>query len=295
MTTVGLLMLLTLSCRLLADVAAVAVGQIQVVNAPSDVELTRTFLDSERQHAENFELFLNSGEDTEGATTPSPGADFEGNSIQASTSSALDVCGTVNLNKIVDQLLDSLRKDIVQRGKDKIAIPDIHETFRKKVGIVKVRGEFDAAQGWVKNLSTVHRTADVVASSYGKWISLSCGFGLEHLELGYDEYNATFMKLGIQGKLDGTIGKNSLLMNATVTWVNHKCTITLNELSLNQLGGLNLRVTGLGPLNWLFSKISSWVFQHFKSEIKVEVEKTLREEIEKELSEFDCSKYIPEF
>ncbi|XP_069705326.1 mite allergen Lep d 7-like [Periplaneta americana] len=286
MADVGLLVLLTLCCGLLADVRAV-----QVVNVPSDVELTQTFLDSERQHSDNFELFG----DTDELPTPASDAEFDVNSIVASTSSVLDVCGTVNLNKIVDEMLDSLRKDIVKRGKDKISIPNIHENFTKKVGIVKVKGVFDAEQGWVKNLSTVHRTADVFASSYGKWISVSCGFGLAHLELGYDEYKASFMKLGIHGQLDGLIAKNSILLNATVSWENHTCVTKLNEFVLNQFGGLKLRVTGLGPLNWLFSKISTWILQHFKSEIKMKVETTLREEIEELLSHFDCSKYFPKF
>jgi hypothetical protein len=259
-----------------------AVG-VQLVGLPSESELIQAFINSERLHTDNV------------SSTVVLRADSDGSTINTNNGSAtvnITLCGTVNLNKIVDGLLDGLRTDIIERGKDKISIPDIHKTFHKKVGFLKVKGEFDGEDGWVKNLSTVYRTADVVASSYGNWISVSCGFGLGYLEVGYDNYHAKFMRIGPHGKISGIIGKNSILLNATVTLDGHECSMTLNELVLNQFGGLNLNVTGLGPLNWLLSKISTWLLQHFKSEIKGKIESTLREEITEKLSHFDCLEYM---
>jgi hypothetical protein len=255
----------------------------QLVAVPSESELTQAFIDSERLHTDNVSATVVLQEDSEGSRNNTNGDYAIAN---------MTVCGTVNLNKIVDGLLDGLRTDIVEQGKDKISIPQIDKTFQKKVGFLKVKGEFIGEDGWVKNLSTVHRTADVVASSYGNLISVSCGFGLEHLEVGYDRYQAKFMRVGPHGKISGIIGKNSILINATLTLADHKCALTLNELVLNQFGGLNLKVTGLGPMNWLFSRISTWILQHFKSEIKGKIESTLREEIVKKLSHFDCMAYL---
>jgi hypothetical protein len=259
-----------------------AVAQ-QLVAVPSESELTQAFIDSERLHTDNVSATEELRKDSEGSRN---------NTDVDSVISNITVCGTVNLNKIVDGLLDGLRTDIIEQGKDKISIPQIDEKFQKKVGFIKVKGEFIGEFGWVKNLSTVHRTADVIASSHGSWISVACGFGLEHLEVGYDRYEAKFMRMGPHGKISGLIGKNSILLNATVTLADHKCGLTLNELVLNQFGGLNLKVTGLGPMNWLFSKISTWVLQHFKSKIKGEIESALREEIVKKLSHFDCMAYL---
>jgi hypothetical protein len=257
----------------------------RVVIGPSTSELTEALINSERLHTDHVS----------GAVAVPYGSDgFTIIMDDNSTESISTVYGTVNLNKIVDGLLDSLREDIVKQGKDRISIPDIDETFKKKVGFIKVKGEFKGEDGWVESLSTVHRTADAVASSYGKWIRVSCGFGLGHLEVGYSRYKAKFMELGPQGKINAIIGKNSLLLNATVSWGNRKCNMTLNQLVLNQFGGLNLRVTGLGPMNWLLSRISTWILQHFKTEVKSKIESTLRDEIEKKLAHFDCSKYIPQ-
>jgi hypothetical protein len=259
-----------------------AVG-VQVVGVPPQPELTQAFINSERLHTANVSSTLVLREGSQ---------ESRNNTDDGSPTANITLCGTVNLNKIVDGLLDGLRADIIERGKDKISIPDMHETFHKKVGFLKVKGEFDGEDGWAKNLSTVHRTADAVASAYGNWISVSCGFGLGHLEVGYDSYQAKFMRIGPRGKIRGIIGKNSILLNATVTLNGHKCALALNELVLNQFGGLSLDVTGLGPINWLFSKISTWVLQHFKSEIKDKIESTLREEIIAKLSHFDCMEYL---
>jgi hypothetical protein len=256
---------------------------IQVVEVPSESDLTQAFINSERRHTDNVSSTVVLRKDSEGSRSNTNGDSAIVN---------MTVCGTVNLNKIVDGLLDGLRTDIIEHGKDRLDIPDIEETFQKKVGFVKVKGEFKGEDGWVKNLSTVHRTADAIASSYGDWITVSCGFGLQHLEVGYDKYKAKFMGLGPRGKISGIIGNNSILLNATVTLADKKCTMTLNELVLDQFGGLHLNVTGLGPLNWLVSKISTWILQHFNSEIKGKIESTLREEIIEKLSHFDCRGYL---
>jgi hypothetical protein len=256
----------------------------QIVAVPSLSELTQEFIHSERLQTDNVS-----------ATLPLPdGSEGFGNSTSdVPATSILDVLGTINLNKIVDDMLDLLRADIVEQGKDRISIPDLHETFKKKVGFVTLKGEFEGENGWVKNFSTVHRSADALASSYGGGISVSCGFGLSDLELGYDTYTARFMSLKTRGEISGTVGSNSILLNASVTWTEHTCNITLDELKLNEFGGIVLRVTGLGFMNWLFSKISHLVLRHFKTEIKDRVENTLRQEAEQFLSSLNCSNYVP--
>ncbi|KDR17360.1 uncharacterized protein LOC110831786 [Zootermopsis nevadensis] len=259
---------------------------VQLVGIPSETQLTEALINSERHHTSNVSSTLTVCDNSEGLIVGSD--DLKPLDVFNST-----VCGTVNLNKIVDELLDGLRVDIIKQGKDRIKIPDIDETFNKRVYFIKVKGEFKGENGWVESLSTIHRTADAVASSYGKNLSVSCGFGLEHLEVGYDRYRAKFMRLGPHGKINGIVGKNSILLKATVAWTNQNCTVALNQLVLDSFGDFKLKVTGLGPMNWLLSKISTWILQHFESEIKGRVESTLREEIEKKLDHFDCSKYFP--
>ena len=257
---------------------------VQIVAVPSESEMSQEFIHSEQLHTGSVSATLARPDGSEG---------FGNSTDDDPTASVLEVFGTLNLNKIVDDMLDTLRVDLIERGNDRISIPDVHETFKKKVGFVTVKGEFEGENGWVKNLSTVHRTADVLASSGGRTISVSCGFGFGDLQLGYDSYTAKFMSLKTRGKISGTVAKNSILLNATVTWTSHTCNVTMDELALNQFGGIDVEVTGLGFMNWLLSKISDLALHHFKSEIKDRLEYTLREETEKYLSNFNCSIYFP--
>lgn len=257
---------------------------VRIVAEPSVYEMSHEFIHSEQLHTGNVSATLAHPDGSEG---------IGNNTGDDPTTSILEVFGTLNLNKIVDDMLDTLRVDIIERGDDRISIPDVHETFKKKVGFVTLKGEFEGENGWVKNLSTVHRTADVLMSSGGRTISVSCGFGFGDLQLGYDKYTAKFMSLKRRGKIRGTVANNSVLLNATVTWTSDACNVTLDELALNQFGGIDVEVTGLGFMNRLFSKISGLVLHHFKSEIKDRLEYTLREETERYLSNFNCSIYLP--
>ncbi|PSN58383.1 hypothetical protein C0J52_12988 [Blattella germanica] len=213
----------------------------------------------------------------------------EGNGV---SSQKLDFCGTVNLNKIVDEVIGDVRKDIVEYGYDKIKIPNIHESFKKAVGILTITGDFKAQQGWAMQLSTIQRTADVIASSDGNTMTLACGFGLRHLEIGYDNYVVDFMHIKRSGKIAALIEKDSLLLNATVSWANHTCTTELNHLELNKFQGLKVKITGLGPLNFLVPKIADWAFQKFRLQIKHKIEATLIEIFQKQFQTFDCVEYI---
>jgi hypothetical protein len=267
-------------------VAPLKADGVWIVEVPTESELTHELIQSERLHTGNVSATLARPDDDGGF-----GTSTDDDPDDPATSN-LKVFETINLNKIVDGMLDTLRVDIIERGKDRISIPDVHKTFKKKVSFVTVKGEFEGENGWVKNLSTVHRTADALASSCGSIISVSCGFGFDDLELGYDDYTARFMRLTARGDISGIVANNSILLNATVTLTNNTCNITLDELSLNNFEGFDLRVTGLGYMNWLFSKICDLVLRHFQSEIKDRLEYTLREETEKYLSGFNCSNYF---
>lgn len=257
---------------------------VQIVEVPSESELTQELIHSERLHTVNISATLPRPDGSEG---------FETSTGDVPATSNLDVFETVNLNKIVDAMLAILRVDIIEGGKDRLSIPDVHATFKKKMAFITLKGEFEGENGWVKNFSTVHRSGDVLASSYGSGISVSCGFGFDDLELGYDSYTARVMSLKARGEIRGIVGSNSVLLNATVTWNKQACNITLDELTLNKFGELDLKITGLGLLNWAFSKISHMVLHHFQSEIKDRIEYILREEADKFLSHFHCKKVVP--
>lgn len=88
------------------------------------------------------------------------------------------------MDGIVDQLLDGARTEIAARDIDRLALPDITETFKKRVGPAKITGKFEARDGWAKSLSSVQRTGPATMSEDGDKIVIDVPLGLSDLQIG---------------------------------------------------------------------------------------------------------------
>lgn len=194
-----------------------------------------------------------------------------------------------SLNIIADFLIDMLRKQISQRGQDQIKIPEIHESFHKRIGPIKVKGTFDAVNGWFRSLTSLHRTTDVSASRRGDILSVEVGVGLASMVLGYDNYKAKFEHIGPKGKIKGEVDHNSLVVELAVDITNPGCKVSLQNLYFKEFSELKIHLTGLGKLSWTFSKIVSWITDRFRGDIVHSAENILKENVEKILSRFHCS------
>lgn len=96
---------------------------------------------------------------------------------------------TVVINEAVDQLLDSAKFVLVQKGQNKLALKDLTKNFNVKIFGVNVPGTFTAAGGLVQDLATLHRTGDVVLTTEGPNMKLKFAMGFERLSLEYGSYN----------------------------------------------------------------------------------------------------------
>lgn len=63
---------------------------------------------------------------------------------------------------------------------------------------------------------------------------------------------------------------------------------------MTELGKINLKMTGLGPLNTLTSKVLTWLTRMWQDKIVKIVEVNVRNIAEKQLSEFLCKNYSNE-
>jgi hypothetical protein len=86
-----------------------------------------------------------------------------------------------NLNDFVDYILNVTKENIA----DQIHIPDYVKSFEKKFGFIRIRGSFKAEGGWLRNLTTLHRTADVTLKHVNSSIEVSATVGLRTLDFGY--------------------------------------------------------------------------------------------------------------
>jgi hypothetical protein len=112
-------------------------------------------------------------------------AELMGNNSEAEISfksSAITQIG--NLNDFIDYILNITKDNIT----DQISIPDFEKSFEKKLGLIKIRGSFKAEGGWLKSLTTLRRTADVVLKRVNDTVEVSAAMGLKALEFGYARY-----------------------------------------------------------------------------------------------------------
>lgn len=187
--------------------------------------------------------------------------------------------GGTDMNSVVDQVLQSAREEILRKNKDQIELPDILERFRKKVGPIRISGRFEAREGWAKSLTSLQRTGDAVMVESGDRIVVEVPLGLRDLQIGYNNYKAKLGKLGPGGHLTATVSSNAIKLRASLLLTDQACSLGVDTLDLVDLGKINVHVTGLGKLNFLYSEIVTWVTAKLHDKIENAVQNALRSAI----------------
>lgn len=191
------------------------------------------------------------------------------------------------LDQIVDFALELVRREIHAKGKDEVAAPDLHRDFVRKLGPLQLKGTFDATSGVAGNLSTLQRTDPVTVSRQGDTLQLRAGLGLAKLEARYDHYQVKLGSLEADGQLTATVASDSIAVTVNVTLGQANC-LALDDLHLDQLGDIDVQLTGLGDLSWLTSKIVSWLGSHFKTDVSTAVDQQLRDGVAQVLGRVKC-------
>lgn len=77
-------------------------------------------------------------------------------------------------------------------------------------------------------------------------------------------------------------------------YVGGNCTITVQDLRVQEIGGLQLRLTGLHPFNWILSKVATPFANRCKFNIAKAIEETVADTIREKLEGFDCGQNFAE-
>lgn len=117
---------------------------------------------------------------------------------------------STKLDDLVDFILLVVRDTLKETGQDEIDIPSVSKNFSTDILFFPVQGSFSAEGGWLRNLSTVHRTSDTVATTVGTNLSVVCGIGLQTLQLGYKHYAAILGAIEASGRITVTIPHNAI-------------------------------------------------------------------------------------
>merc|ERR1711922_48102 len=100
-----------------------------------------------------------------------------------------------NANEYADEILKNLRVRIVNKGLDPLILPVKSYEFSKKILLVEVRGSAKVYDGYLKGLSTLHRTGLASMSTNATHVKVRCTIGVNDLAGSY-KASAKFMNFG---------------------------------------------------------------------------------------------------
>merc|ERR1712212_366206 len=100
-----------------------------------------------------------------------------------------------NANEYADEILKNLRVRIINKGLDPLILPVKSFEFSKKVLLVEVRGSAKVYDGYLKGLSTIHRTGLADMTTNATHVRVRATIGVNDL-CGSYKACAKFMNLG---------------------------------------------------------------------------------------------------
>ncbi|XP_069705323.1 uncharacterized protein [Periplaneta americana] len=201
----------------------------------------------------------------------------------------------VNIGDLFDEMLVDVRKEILTRSRDEIAIPDFQRNFTEKLETKTINGTFEAVDGWIAGLSTLKRASNVSLSKHGDKFVLSALIELDSFDMAYDKYEAKFLTSEVKGELDGTFLHRKLTLKVSMEPKSDgTCVTALKELRAFKFNGYRINnITEIGSFEWLKIRINNWLVGFFQVTIVKDVEKELSVAVSNSLSHFDCGEYLP--
>ncbi|XP_068083378.1 mite allergen Lep d 7 [Anabrus simplex] len=198
---------------------------------------------------------------------------------------------TVIANKYIDDILVLAREHITQNNLEQVPVSNFGTGFSKKILFITWHGNFTAEKGWARDLATITRTSDMTLSYDKGTLSVFGSLGLRDLKVGFDQYFAKFMNIGPSGTLRATTGYNSVFIRAAIQ-LGINSTTSLENLRVDNIDEIDVKVTGLGILNWLTSKIVTWVLGFYNESIRKVVRQQLLNPLYHVLNDVNPNEYF---
>ncbi|KAJ8875542.1 hypothetical protein PR048_023437 [Dryococelus australis] len=159
----------------------------------------------------------------------------------------------LNITTNISPLVDNLLKLMIPRLPSSLRLDDINKYFKRKVLIVPISAQLKATNGVLKDLKTLQRTSDVFLNVMSTGMRVWGAMGLKTLQFAYD---FVLRDLGVtqSGQLKGQVSVNSISFALNVTIDGRgNCVARIEQLHVEQLNDIKIKVSGLGILNWLAS------------------------------------------
>merc|ERR1712243_22032 len=171
-----------------------------------------------------------------------------------------------NANEYADEILKNLRVRIVNKGLDPLILPVKSFEFSKKILLVEVRGSAKVYDGYLKGLSSLHRTSLASMSTNETHVKVRATIGVNDL-VGSYKAAAKFMNFGPQFTI--SLGMESVGVAFEVVQ-------PIQKGSRPTLLSFGVVDSDLHILDWVLNKVNNFVINLVKDFVVVALEIPLK-------------------
>merc|ERR1712228_974507 len=173
-----------------------------------------------------------------------------------------------NANEYADEILKNLRVRIVNKGLDPLILPVKSFEFSKKILLVEVRGSAKVYDGYLKGLSTLHRTGLASMSTNATHVHVRATIGVNDL-VGSYKASAKFMNIGPSFAVNLAVDSVGIAFDV-VQPIQKGSRPTLLSFGIVDLGRINAEVDGsLNILDFIINKFNNFVIDIVKDVVVV--------------------------
>ncbi|XP_068201165.1 mite allergen Lep d 7-like isoform X2 [Palaemon carinicauda] len=196
--------------------------------------------------------------------------------------------GDDSLNLYLDLVFDNLQVLIIENGYDPAALPNATAEFSEKVLLVTWHGEAALYDGWLRGISSLHRSsnADFVTDEQGVITGITAGSSMEQMK-GHYKCLAKFMDLGpiadVVFNINGVDTTFAAILDRQV------CRFKVSSLNVDSIGHISVDIHGLGPLNWIMEIVSDLVVNVAELFIRDTIEDSVQSLLNEALDSVDIS------
>merc|ERR1712029_313854 len=191
-----------------------------------------------------------------------------------------------NANEYADEILKNLRVRILNKGLDPLILPVKSFEFSKKILLVEIRASAKVYDGYLKGLSTLHRTGLASMSTNETHVKVRATIGVNDL---VGSYKASAKVLNFGPSFNLLLGVESVGISFEVVQPIQKGSRpTLLSFGVVDLGHINAVVDGdLNLLDWVINKVNNFVINLVKDVVVVALEIPLKKLVQNVLDTAD--------
>lgn len=198
-----------------------------------------------------------------------------------------------------DEFIDKFIHDMMyEHGHeyDPYILEDSAVGFSKKVTFVNVSGEAKLHNGYITGLKSLHRPDHCSVRQENDRLYVNADLGAGILNMHYDG-TVKFMNFGPTITVYGEVSYVEIHMEFSVDSKTGK-NGNLEKFYIENMKGMKVWMSGLGPMNWALNYLISGVTSLFQGFVKKMIEKQVRSHIAERLPNYefpvDGSNEIPE-